>query len=169
MWIPLFILVVGFAMFVGFAAGRVIASRQNLGEGLVANMINWGLQRPHLLLNNVTLQTGEGTTQIDHVLVADTGIFVIETKHYSGWIFGEPHGDRWTQVIYRKKSRFQNPIRQNFGHVKALQLLFKLPGRCLLVPGCLHRGRRIQDGLGANSNEAAATARVSWGRAAGVV
>jgi hypothetical protein len=31
---------------------------------------------------------------------------------------------RW---IFKKKSRFQNPVRQNYGHVKTLQSLFTLP------------------------------------------
>lgn len=94
---------------------------------MVANTIDGYFARPHLLLNNVTLPTAEGTTQIDHVLVADTGIFVIEAKHYSGWIFGNPSDSQWTQTIYRKKSRFQNPLRQNHGHLKTLQALFDLP------------------------------------------
>ena len=81
-------------------------------------------------MNNVTLPTSNGTTQIDHILVADTGIFVIETKHYSGWIFGNPQDSQWTQTIYRKKSRFQNPLRQNYGHVKTLQSLFDLTEDC---------------------------------------
>src|SRR5262245_65100442 len=67
------------------------------------------------------------SVQIDHVVVTDTGVFVIETKHYSGWIFGHPNDSHWTQVIYKKKSRFQNPLRQNYGHVKAVQSLFNLP------------------------------------------
>jgi restriction system protein len=111
----------------GIVIGRFFFLRENLGEALVANAISTQFQRPHLLLNNVTLQTGNGTAQIDHLVVADTGIFVIETKHYTGWIFGDPNDSQWTQVIYRKKSRFQNPIRQNYGHVKALQSLFTLP------------------------------------------
>ena len=52
---------------------------------------------------------------------------VIETKHYRGWIFGNPGATHWTQVIYKFKSKFQNPIRQNHGHVKAVQSLFSLP------------------------------------------
>jgi restriction system protein len=43
------------------------------------------------LIRNLTLPTGEGTTQIDHVIVSRYGIFVIETKNMSGWIFGSPH------------------------------------------------------------------------------
>jgi hypothetical protein len=110
----------------GVLAGRFLHFRVNLGEALVANAIGNGFHRPHVLLNNVTLETQQGTTQIDHILVADTGLFVIETKHYSGWIFGRATDPQWTQVIYNKKSRFQNPIRQNYGHVKALQALLSL-------------------------------------------
>jgi restriction system protein len=32
---------------------------------------------------------GKGTTQIDHVVVSRYGIFVIETKNMTGWIFGD--------------------------------------------------------------------------------
>jgi len=119
-----------FALMFGLMIGAGVSQfrfRKNLGEALLAATIDKYFFRPHLLLNNVTLATPEGTTQIDHVLVADTGIFVIETKHYSGWIFGDPQERQWTQVIYRKKSRFQNPLHQNYGHIKALQSLFDLP------------------------------------------
>ena len=94
---------------------------------MLSDTIDRHFARPHLLLNNVTLSTPDGTTQIDHVLVAATGIFVIETKHYSGWIFGNPQDRQWTQTIYQKKSQFQNPLHQNYGHIKALQSLFDLP------------------------------------------
>ncbi len=113
-------------MAIGLLAGRFQHLRRNIGEALVANAIGGNFQRPHVLLNNVTFENQRGTTQIDHILVADTGIFVIETKHYSGWIFGRADDPQWTQVIYRKKCRFQNPIRQNYAHVKALQVLLSL-------------------------------------------
>lgn len=78
------------------------------------------------LINNVTIRNGDRTTQIDHVLVSQFGIFVIETKGYKGWIFGNEANQQWTQVLYRAKFRFGNPIRQNAGHVAALRNLFKL-------------------------------------------
>ncbi|HMP83952.1 MAG TPA: nuclease-related domain-containing protein [Verrucomicrobiota bacterium] len=118
-------LLVGFIT--GIVAGRQFLIRASLGEAIVANTIVAHFSRPHVLLNNVTLPTKDGTTQVDHILIADTGIFVIETKHYQGWIYGAPNEAQWTQVIYKKKSRFQNPIRQNFGHLKSIQSLFNLP------------------------------------------
>lgn len=35
------------------------------------------------------VETDRGTSQIDHVIVSNYGIFVIETKNYTGWIFGD--------------------------------------------------------------------------------
>jgi hypothetical protein len=52
---------------------------------------------------------------------------VIETKNYGGWIFGQEGDACWTQVLRGKKSRFQNPLRQNGLHVKALAAYLGLP------------------------------------------
>lgn len=128
------ILLVLAALFFAFLTGLAwlakavqIRHQKNVGEALVADAIGRDFTRAHHLLNNITLPTADGTTQIDHVLVADTGIFVIETKHYSGWVFGNAKDRQWTQTIFKKKSRFQNPRHQNYAHVKALQLLLGFP------------------------------------------
>jgi restriction system protein len=70
--------------------------------------------------HNIILSTRNGTTQIDHVLLSQFGIFVIETKNYNGWIFGSKHQKLWTQVLYGTKHTFQNPLHQNHGHIMAL-------------------------------------------------
>lgn len=71
-------------------------------------------------VDNVIVPAPDGTTQIDHVLIAVYGIFVIETKNIKGWIFGDPKSDKWTQVIYGKKNYFQNPVKQNYRHTRCL-------------------------------------------------
>jgi len=71
----------------------------------------------------LTLETPDGTTQIDHIYLSRNGIFVIETKNYKGWIFGNEKQKQWTQSLYRRKYKFQNPIHQNYKHVKAVQNL----------------------------------------------
>jgi restriction system protein len=71
-------------------------------------------------INNVTITTANGTTQIDHVIVSKYGIFVVETKNIKGWIYGDEKQALWTQVLFGKKYRFQNPLRQNYRHTKAL-------------------------------------------------
>ncbi|WP_288221229.1 nuclease-related domain-containing protein [uncultured Clostridium sp.] len=73
------------------------------------------------LLKDIILKTEEGTTQIDHILIHRKGIFVIETKNFKGWIFGKEKDKYWVQSIYNKKSKFYNPIRQNYGHIKAIK------------------------------------------------
>lgn len=78
-------------------------------------------------IHNVTLKTPDGTTQIDHIFVSRFGLFVVETKNYNGWIFGDEHQSMWTQKIFKKTSKFQNPLLQNYKHVKALEALLNIP------------------------------------------
>ncbi len=76
------------------------------------------------LLENITLPTNDnGSTQIDHILISKFGIFVIETKNMTGWIFGNESSKSWTKTLYNKKIQFQNPIRQNYKHIKAVSRL----------------------------------------------
>ena len=79
-------------------------------------------------LNNVTLPLANGgSTQIDHVIVSIYGIFVIETKNYKGWIYGSEKQRQWTQAFANgKKYKFQNPLRQNYLHIKTLADLLGL-------------------------------------------
>ncbi len=49
------------------------------------------------------------------------GIFVLETKKLTGWIFGDARQRSWIQQIYRHKIKFQNPLLQNDQYVKTLQ------------------------------------------------
>jgi len=98
------------------------------GEACVAKAINRALdKRTYTLMSDITLPAGNGTTQIDHAVVSRYGVFVIETKDYSGWIFGDVKQAKWTQTIYGHKSRFQNPLRQNYRHTKALSELTGIP------------------------------------------
>ncbi|KTT13847.1 nuclease [Pseudomonas oryzihabitans] len=93
-----------------------------LGELLVRLFAHWRLDRQtYRRLHNVTLSTPDGTTQIDHVFLSCYGIFVVETKNLSGWIFGGEHQAQWTQKLYKRTFKFQNPLRQNYKHLKALE------------------------------------------------
>ena len=79
-------------------------------------------------IHNVTIPTKDGTTtQIDHVIVSRYGVFVVEAKNYDGWIFGSERDAQWTQSLFGKKSRFQNPLRQNYRHIAALVEFLGLP------------------------------------------
>lgn len=79
-------------------------------------------------LNGITLpRANGGSTQIDHIIVSIYGIFVIETKNYKGWIYGSENQRQWTQVFQNgSKFKFQNPLRQNYLHIKTLSDLLGL-------------------------------------------
>jgi len=97
------------------------------GEGTVKFSFKMLLDKDkYHIINNVTLPTEDGTTQIDHIVVSRYGIFVVETKNMKGWIFGSPDQKTWTQKIYNHSSKFQNPLHQNYKHVKTLQSLLRL-------------------------------------------
>ena len=94
-----------------------------VGESLVQAgavlMLPSSMYRPY---HDVTLPTAGSTTQIDHVFVSVFGVFVVETKNMSGWIFGSERDQDWTQVFPGgRKVKFQNPLRQNFRHVRAVE------------------------------------------------
>lgn len=76
-----------------------------------------------MILRNIYLPKTDGTTsEIDLVFITQKGIFVMESKNYSGWIFGRESDPYWTQSLpNRTKYRFYNPIWQNDSHIKWLR------------------------------------------------
>ncbi|WP_180165014.1 nuclease-related domain-containing protein [Acinetobacter sp. YH12049] len=113
--IPLLLIVGAIKAFKPYLKGK-------MGEFAVAVHVKLYLKDHYILLNDLTLPDGEGaTTQIDHLLLSPFGVFVIETKNYKGWIFGSERQKQWTQKIYKKSFKFQNPIHQNYKHMKVLE------------------------------------------------
>lgn len=97
------------------------------GELIINTFAKWKLDKSEYhLIKNVTLPTEDGTTQIDHIIVSAYGVFVVETKNLRGWIFGSAKQKTWTQQIYKHKTKFQNPLHQNYKHTKTLQALLNL-------------------------------------------
>lgn len=124
MWLAFTFVVIVFAYLLGksHASYRISPSERKVAS-IISQHINPATE---VLVNNVTLKLKDGTTtQIDHLLISQFGVLVIETKNYSGWIFGDQKSAKWTQVLYRVKTSFQNPIRQNYKHIKAIEALFE--------------------------------------------
>ena len=80
-------------------------------------------------IHDIIIPVRDGTTQIDHILVSVFGVFVIETKNMQRWIFYGENDRTWCQSIYGHKTRFQNPLRQNYRHVECLAEFLKLDRR----------------------------------------
>lgn len=107
---------------------KLPAVRGAIGE-LAVRLIVWLRlpRRAYHSVHDLILPASDGTTQIDHVIVSRYGIFVIETKNMQGWIFGSEHQPKWTQRTRRGKYPFQNPLRQNYKHTKAIEAFLELP------------------------------------------
>jgi hypothetical protein len=105
-----------------------------MGEKKVSAILSLLDKEKYMLLNDVMLEYDGRTSQIDHILVSNYGVFVIETKNCKGWIYGDEYSQYWTQVIYKRKERLYNPIRQNYGHVQALKIALSEFGEIKFIP-----------------------------------
>lgn len=76
--------------------------------------------KKYIVLNDIMIKNNDSTSQIDHIVISEYGVFVIEMKNYYGCIYGDEYKDNWYQYVRGKKRKFHNPIYQNYGHVKAL-------------------------------------------------
>lgn len=101
---------------------KTVFNRGNYGEFLTFNYLE-KLDGYHKLMTNLYIPKEDGTTtEIDLVMISETGIYVFESKNYSGWIFGNEKHKNWTQSLQNKqKYQFLNPIWQNKGHINALK------------------------------------------------
>lgn len=71
---------------------------------------------------NLLLPIGSADTEIDVVMIHSSGIYVFESKNYSGIIYGDEHSGNWCQFFNKsKKYSFYNPINQNHTHINALK------------------------------------------------
>lgn len=96
-----------------------------IGEKSVAATLAFLPKDEYVVLNDLMYRDGNRTTQIDHIVISVYGIFVIETKNYKGWIFGNSNRDYWTQNIFGNKYSLYNPISQNQNHIRFLIRKFK--------------------------------------------
>lgn len=86
------------------------------------------LSSEYLVFNNVLIKTNdENTHQIDHIIVSNYGIFVVETKQYNGFIIGNEYDKKWIVKAGNKKYYMNNPLRQNYGHIMSLVEILDLP------------------------------------------
>lgn len=123
-----------FSAFSTFMAITMPRRRGRAGENKVSRILSKLPYIQYRVINDVLLKTSQGTTQIDHVVLSEYGIFVIETKNYSGWILGGEHSEEWTKNVYGNKYQFRNPLKQNYAHVKALMEVLEITTENVFIP-----------------------------------
>lgn len=106
----------------------VLLDKGRLGEYLTYKRLKSYEKDGAKFLFNCYLPKNNGqTTEVDLIMLHHSGIYVIESKNYGGWIFGSENAKTWTQTLPsgRKahKEHFLNPIMQNKLHIKWLDNL----------------------------------------------
>jgi hypothetical protein len=98
-----------------------------IGESAFSQYAQQHLSNDYYIFNNIVLKANNGTTQIDQIILSKFGLFVVEIKSYKGWIWGDANNAQWTQTLPSGKYKFQNPLRQNYKHIKTLQSILGCP------------------------------------------
>ena len=83
----------------------------------------------YVVLHDVWLPMEDGgETQIDHVIVSQFGIFIVETKNWKGTIYADAKSAVWTKYNLGHKATYKNPIRQNYKHIISIREKFSRSG-----------------------------------------
>lgn len=110
--------------------------RGKRGEERVSWVIGTTIEGKQYVINGLILENNGKTTQIDHIVINSRGIFVIETKNYSGEIYGGANSQEWTQSLAygNVKNKFYNPLKQNATHVYCVKkVIGNIPIRSVVV------------------------------------
>ena len=112
------------------------STRGKRGENKVRWVISETIENEQYVINDLILVNEGKSSQIDHIVINPRGIFVIETKNYSGEIYGSENQREWTQVLaYGKvKNKLYNPLKQNATHIyNVKKIVGRLPVYSLVV------------------------------------
>lgn len=99
------------------------------GEQLAESVFGQ-LPMDYAVYSDLEIHIGEKSSQLDHVVIGPSGVFVIETKNMVGRIEGHAEEPEWTQYkttssgqVYEKT--FYNPVKQVGTQVYRLSELLK--------------------------------------------
>lgn len=111
---------------------NILKNPGKLGEyNIYTKIIDYENAGSKFLFNCYLNKENGETTEIDVIMINVRGIFVFESKNYSGWIFGNQKNLNWTQCLPNKsqtvKEQFYNPIKQNSTHINVLRKYIEKP------------------------------------------
>lgn len=115
-----------------------------MGEFWVKTELNKLPKDKYIVLNDIMINSTKGSHQIDHIVISKYGIFVIEMKNYFGLITGDEYKDKWVQHLGKNKYYFNNPIHQNYGHIKALEELLQLDNEKFISIICISNQAKVK-------------------------
>ncbi len=100
--------------------------RGRFGEMRVRRIIGKTEKGKRYVINDFMFMCDGKSVQIDHIVINRNGIYVIETKNYSGTIYGNDFQRYWLQVLPHGKGRkkIYSPVKQNASHIYKLGRVF---------------------------------------------
>ncbi len=128
---------IGMMILAGFIHARLLEKpeyRGWWGEYKVNLMLRLCLSSEYSVFSNAIYRgkTKDESTQVDHIVVSRFGVFVLETKCFKGKVYvDEQDPGKWVQVVGRRKYKLQNPLMQNYAHIKAIQHVIGVHGQKL--------------------------------------
>ena len=130
-WLIIILCAVSFAIYFSLPS-----TKGKQGERKVRRIIGETNPPIQYVINDYVIEHDGKSSQIDHIFINKYGIFVIETKNYSGRIYGSDNQQEWTQVLSygRVKHKLYNPVKQNATHIYRLKnLLGNAPFHSVVV------------------------------------
>ena len=115
-----------------------------LGENNTKDALKGLPKDKYKIINNILIKINGYTHQIDHIIVSQYGIFCIETKQYNGFIIGSKWDKNWTRIVGKNSYPYENPIRQNYGHVKTLCELLNMDESKIYNIVCIPSGAKLR-------------------------
>ena len=97
---------------------EIAAERRNLeggrrGEQKMADLLAEQLADDHVILNDLDLRIAHERAQIDHLVLAPSGLYVIESKYWAGTLSGDANDAQWTQrKSYGASRAVKSPVLQ---------------------------------------------------------
>lgn len=117
-------------------------------ERFVEKLINRNLPR---YANSVALHgalfvfhpggNNEFSVEVDHMVITESNIFIIETKYKSGLIDASPLAQAWKVTSHQKEDTMQNALKQVKNAVRVLERQWALPSK--IVPLVAIKGKDV--------------------------
>lgn len=82
------------------------------GEKVVTDEIKRVKRKDDYLFTNVEITFKGKRTECDNIIINNFGVFIIETKNYSGSLLGNENDDEWVERKYFEEKNVKNPIKQ---------------------------------------------------------
>lgn len=105
---------------------KLIKDQGARGEYRTSQILETAKFEKRFLFNCYIPNRSGDKTELDIVMISAKGIYIVENKNYSGWIFGDEQSKNWCETLKGKKYFFYNPVKQNKSHIKNLEKVLNI-------------------------------------------